>query len=117
MNSIPDFSSSEIGIIQSTVDERYRKAVSLELADAEVQLSPSGGPLAECPTVFWSENGTSFFIFKTGESRYRSQFLDRGGDLYRTERGEYGDLADCAVALLQVQSDLERQQNQASGAA
>ncbi len=110
MNQIPDFSETEIWVIRSTVNQRYGKAVELQLADAELKLDPAASVLATCPAVFWSERGASFVICKVGDGRYRSQFFYSVRDQYGTGREVYDDLAECVTVLLQVQSDHERGQ-------
>nr|VFK54744.1 MAG: hypothetical protein BECKTUN1418F_GA0071002_10536 [Candidatus Kentron sp. TUN]VFK55228.1 MAG: hypothetical protein BECKTUN1418D_GA0071000_10297 [Candidatus Kentron sp. TUN]VFK58665.1 MAG: hypothetical protein BECKTUN1418E_GA0071001_10506 [Candidatus Kentron sp. TUN] len=108
MTQAPDFTETEISIIQSAVNERYRKEIKLELADTECRLDPSTTVLTSCPTVFWREKETNFVVIKTAEKRYRCQFFGRDLDMYGTERTEYDDVTECAVGLLQTQADHER---------
>jgi transposase-like protein len=107
MIPIPEFSELEINIIQSTVNERYRQEISLHLADVEVNLNADTQPVA-CPAVFWDQQRTSFVLIKTGENRYRCQFFGRDLQMYSTGTREYDDLAECMIALLQVQADHDR---------
>ncbi len=107
-DSIPDFTETELWTIRSTVNERYKKEVKVELADSELRLNPHDQDLTLCPTAFWSERGANFVIFKIGENAYRCLFYYRGHEQYGTGRDAYNDLAECVVTLLQVQSDHER---------
>lgn len=115
MGQIPDFTETELWIIQTTINERYRGDVPLHLADTEVSLSPGRTDLTTCPTAFWDQRRTSFVIIKTGQHRYRGQFFGRDLETYRTERQEYDDITECTVALLQAQADHERQRAQRGG--
>nr|VFK14030.1 MAG: hypothetical protein BECKLFY1418C_GA0070996_100536 [Candidatus Kentron sp. LFY] len=108
MMQAPDFTDTEIRIIQSAVNERYRKEVRLELADTECRLDPDTTILTSCPTVFWREKETNFVVMKTAEKCYRCQFFGRDLDMYGTGRKEYDDVTECAMGLLQAQADYER---------
>ena len=110
MNQIPDFTETELWVIRTTLKERYGKDIEIQLGDAELRLSPEARTLTPCPTVFWSERGANFAIFKLRENRYRCQFFYRGYQQFGTGRDEYADMAECVSALLQVQSDHEREQ-------
>lgn len=114
MTQIPDFTETELWIIRTTVNERYRGEVPLHLADTDVGLTPGSTKLTTCPAVFWDYNRTSFVIIKTQERRYRCQFFGRDLAMFRPDKPEYDDLAECVVALLQVQADHERQRAQRS---
>jgi len=65
--------------------------------------------LTICPTVFWSERGCNFAIFKTAEERYRCLFYYSEEEQYGTGRDEYDELAECVGLLLQLQADHEKQ--------
>ena len=107
--AIPDFNSAERWVIESALKERYGHAVQIELADSELKLDPDTPVLSACPTVFWSERGCHFVIFKTGEDRYRCQFFYTDDEHYGTGRTEYDDLAECVGLLLKLQADHEKQ--------
>jgi hypothetical protein len=108
MDTVPDFTETELWTVRTTVDQRYGKNVELQLADAELRLDPGAPVLTTCPTIFWAERGANFVIFKVGESRYRCQFFYSGREQYGTGRETYDDLAECTTVLLQVQADHER---------
>ncbi|MBE0614727.1 MAG: hypothetical protein IH604_13745 [Burkholderiales bacterium] len=107
--TIPDFNSAERWVIESALKERYGHIVTIELADSELKIDPDAPVITVCPTVFWSERGCNFLIFKTGEDRYRSQFFYGDDEQYGTGRDEYEDLAECVGLLLQLQADHEKQ--------
>jgi len=107
--SIPDFNSAERWVIESALKERYGHIVQVELADSELKLDPGAPVITTCPTVFWSERGCHFLIFKTGEDRYRSQFFYSEEEQYGTGRTEYDELAECVGLLLKLQADHEKQ--------
>jgi hypothetical protein len=105
---IPDFNSTERWVIESALKERYGRLVPIELADSDLKLDPDTPVLTACPTVFWSERGCNFLIFKTGENRYRCQFYYSDEEHYGTGRAEFDELAECISLLLKLQSDHEK---------
>lgn len=106
MTEIPEITDSEQWILGTTLKERYGDEPEVQLADAEVRLSPSDRELASCPVFHWCDkDGCSFVVFKTGDRRYRCQFFYRGYQQYGTGVPEYDDLSECVVSLLQVQAD------------
>ncbi|MGP1677316.1 MAG: hypothetical protein ACTS6J_09185 [Burkholderiales bacterium] len=107
--TIADFNSAERWVIESALKERYGRIVPIELADSELKLDPGAPVITVCPTVFWSERGCNFLIFKTGEDRYRSQFFYSDEEHYGTGRDEYDELAECVGLLLKLQADHEKQ--------
>ena len=107
--AVPDFNSAERWVIESALKERYGHIVPIELADSELKLDPGAPVLTVCPTVFWSERGCNFLIFKTAEDRYRSLFFYSDEEQYGTGRDEYEELAECVGLLLQLQADHEKQ--------
>jgi len=107
--AIPDFNSAERWVIESALKERYGRMVPIEFADSELKLDPGAPVITACPTVFWSERGCNFLIFKTGEDRYRSQFFYTDEEHYGTGRAEYDELAECVGLLLKLQADHEKE--------
>jgi hypothetical protein len=106
MAEIPDITATEHWILRTTLKERYGYEPEIQLADAEIRLSPSDRELASCPVVYWrDEEGCNFVLFKTGDRSYRCQFFYRGYQQYGTGVQEYDDLSECIVSLLQVQAD------------
>ena len=115
MSRIEDYKDAELWTVETTLRERYGRTVPYELADSEVRLRASDRDLNCCPIVYWEVNGCHFVIAKTGDRRYRAQFFYGGFEQFGTGIKEYDDLTECAVSLLQAQSDHERsreQQNQ-----
>jgi hypothetical protein len=109
ISPIPDFNSAERWVIESALKERYGHIVPIELADSELKLDPDTPVLTACPTVFWSERGCNFLIFKTGEDHYRCQFFYTDEEHYATGRAEYDELAECVSLLLKLQADHEKE--------
>ena len=106
---IPDFNSAERWVIESALKERYGRFVPIELADSDLKLDPGAPVLITCPTVFWSERGCNFLIFKTAEDRYRCQFFYSDEEQYGTGRAEFEELAECVGLLLKLQADHEKE--------
>jgi hypothetical protein len=110
--AIPDFNSAERWVIESALKERYGHIVQTELADSDLKLDPDAPVLTSCPTVFWSERGCNFLIFKTGEDRYRCLFYyGDEEEQYGTGRAEYDELAECVGLLLKLQADHEKERH------
>ncbi len=107
MSGIPDFNDTELWVTRCALTERYGKAVALELADSELRLDPESTVLTACPTIFWSERGANFVVFKIGEGRYRCQFFYGPNEQYGTGRDAYDDIGECVTHLLQWQADHE----------
>ncbi|MFA5529780.1 MAG: hypothetical protein WDA11_03840 [Thiohalomonadaceae bacterium] len=109
MKTIADFSPTERQLVAQALFERYGRQVTLEDAEAELELEPDSDELTLCPAIYWEERGAHFVVFKTGNSRFRAQFFYSEAQQFGTGKEEFDNLGDCIVTLLQVQSDHERQ--------
>ncbi len=107
--SIPDFTDAEQKLVSALLLKRYSKIVPIQLADSELKLDEASKRLTACPTIYWSERGAQFVVFKVAENRFRTQFFYSDAEQYGTGRLEYDDLEKCVMTLLQVQADHERQ--------
>jgi hypothetical protein len=106
MDPIPDIDDTEQWVVATTLRERYGRPVEIRLADVEVRLRPLDRELTVCPAIVWqSEDGCTFVIVKCGERIYRCQFFYKPRQQLGTGCAQYDNLAECAVALLQVQAD------------
>ncbi|GAB4302135.1 MAG: hypothetical protein Kow0096_23450 [Thiohalomonadaceae bacterium] len=111
MNSIPDFTESELWTVRDTLKQRYGHDVEIDMGDAELRLDPHSSTLTPCPVLFWrDEHGTNFVVCKVGDRRYRGQFFYRVHQQFGTGIDEFDNLAECTVTLLQVQADHEAKQ-------
>lgn len=107
MSQIPDYTQSELWVIQTTLRERYGGKKELRLGDSEIRRRPSDRDLTVCPLAYWEHNDCHFVVVKCGERRYRSQFYYEGWRQFGTGVREYDDIATCVVATLQAQADEE----------
>ena len=105
MSGIPDFSDSDLWIINSTLGERYATPPDIQLAETEMRLDKGRTELIPCPTVYWQVDDCNFVVLKTGDRQYRCQFFYRIHQMYGTGVEAYDDLTECIVSLLQVQAD------------
>jgi hypothetical protein len=70
MAEIPDITETEHWVMQTTPAERYGRDLEIQLADAEIRLSPSDRELSVCPVISRrADDGCNFVIFKTGERK------------------------------------------------
>ena len=105
---IPDFTPTEREIVAMIVERRYARPIEIVEADSELWLDPASEELSACPTLYWTERGAHFVVFKVGDSRFRCQFFYSDADHYGTGRDRYDNLRECMLSLLRVQSDHER---------
>jgi hypothetical protein len=107
MQEVSDITDSETWVVRSTLAERYKEEMELQVADAEIRLNPSDRDTTACPAWYWEKDGCHFIVFKTGTRRYRCQFFYRPYQQYGTGVREYRDITECVVSLLQAQADHE----------
>lgn len=112
--AIPDFTETDRWVVDTTLKERYGKAIEVKQADVELRLSQADRELTLCPALFWAERGAGFVLAKTGDNRFRCQFYYSVREQYGTGREEYDDLAECVTALLKLQADHEAQRQENS---
>ncbi len=107
MESIPDFTETELWTIKEALKERYRygNQVEIQLADSELRLNPDEPVITLCPTVFWQVDDVSFVIFKTTSNQYRCQFFYSAKEQFGTGIEKFDNIAECVTTLLQVQAD------------
>lgn len=108
-NTISDFSAAQQESVANLLEQRYKKAVELQLADSELQLDPDSEELTTFPTLYWNERGAHFVVYKTGEELFRCQFFYTAEDQFGSGQDEYDDIEKCVSTLLQAQADHERQ--------
>lgn len=116
-NPINDFSKETQEYVSGLLQQRYGHRVDLQLADSELQLNLLEEELTLCPTLFWSERGASFVVYKVGENTFRCQFFYSPAEQFGTGHDSYDDIEKCVVTLLQVQADHESQSAKLSSAA
>jgi hypothetical protein len=108
MSAISDITDIEIGIVQSTLDERWGKnAVEPQVVDVEARLSKGDRELTECPALYWEQADCHFIIIKTDDSQYRTQFYYGNREQFGTSIPEYDNMGDCVLSLLRLQADHE----------
>lgn len=107
--TIADFTEAECALVADLLNERYKREVAFELADSDLKLDPATEELTVCPTLYWSERGAHFVVWKVAQDRYRCQFFYADADQYGTGHVDYTDLRRCVLTLLRVQADHERQ--------
>ena len=109
MSQLLDFTDSELHLIRQVLVQRYKKDVEIQLADCEIALDKDSEEVTSCPTVFWHAQGANFVVLKAGMFRFRTQFFYTPHEQYDTGIDEYNNLGECVTAVLQIQSDHERE--------
>ncbi len=109
MTEIPDFSEAELNTVREMLAQRYKQPVETHLADVDLTLTPGSDQVSVCPAVFWQARNCNFVLFKTGEAEFRCQFFYEPAEQFGTGRTLYPKLDQCIAAVLQVQSDHERE--------
>lgn len=107
LNPISDFSKEIQEYVAGLLEQRYCHKVDLQLADSELQLNPLYEELTVCPTLYWSERGAQFVVYKVGENVFKCQFFYSPAEQFGTGHDSYDDIETCVVTLLQVQADHE----------
>jgi hypothetical protein len=105
MKNIPDFTAFEIETVQKTINERFGQQMEIQFGDAEARLNPHSTDMTMCPVMLWKHDGCQFVIVKQGQHSYRPQFFYKVTEEYGTGVSQFSDMADCIIALLQVQAD------------
>jgi hypothetical protein len=104
-----EFTGPELHRIREMLTQSYGKDVEIQLADCDLLLDGEDAESTACPAVFWHKRGANFVVFKLSMSQFRTQFFYTPHEKFGTGIDEYNDLDECVVAVLQTQSDHERE--------
>ena len=115
MSGIPDFSSSDLHLVQATIKERFGREAEIKQAETEVRISPADRELTVCPALFWIVDDCAFVISCTGPAAYRAMFYYSVKDRFSTAKEEYDNLGDCVISLLKVQEEEEAKRRGETG--
>ena len=111
MVQIPDFTDSDLKLVQATLKERFGAEVAsnteIKQAETEIRLSPGDRELTTCPAVFWIVDDCAFVVSRTGLAEYRAMFYYSVKDRYGTGKETYDNLGDCLITLLKVQEEMD----------
>lgn len=107
MSEIPDFTESELKVINDTLQERYGKPADTQRADIELRIYPDDRELTECPAIYWEQGECHFILAKAGKQQFFSQFFYSPREQFGTGRQFYDDVFDCLITTLRVQADHE----------
>jgi hypothetical protein len=111
MSGIPEFSASDIKLVQATLKERFGAEVAdkveIKEAETEIRISPGDRELTDCPALFWIVGDCAFVISRTGPVGYRAMFYYSVKERFGTGKEEYDNLGDCIITLLKAQEDEE----------
>lgn len=107
--TLPEFSASDIKLVQATLRERFGAAVAdkveIKEAETEIRLSPADRELTVCPALFWIVGGCAFVLSRTGQAAYRAMFYYSVKERFGTGQEEFDNLGDCVITLLKVQEE------------
>ena len=113
--SIPGFSASDLSLARACLKERFGRDVEVSEVETEVRLSPADRELAQCPALYWKEEGCAFVVAKTGPATYRAMFFYSVKDRFGTGKEEYDNLGDCIIMMLKVQEEEHQRRSQETG--
>jgi len=105
MGEIPDFSASDIKLVQAVLKERFGREADIQEVETEVRLSLADRELTVCPALFWTMDDCAFVVSHTGQAAYRAMFYYSVKDRFATGKEEYDNLGDCVISLLKVQEE------------
>lgn len=109
MSGIPEFSTADIKLVRSTLQERFgaqvADAVEIKEVETEIRLSHADRELTVCPALFWIVGDCAFVLSRTGLAEYRAMFYYSVKDRFGTGRETYDNLGDCVISLLKVQEE------------
>ncbi|MBI5329858.1 MAG: hypothetical protein HZB71_04520 [Betaproteobacteria bacterium] len=105
MSDFPDFSASDLKLVQATIKERFGREAEIHEVETEVRLNPGDRELAACPALYWKVDDCAFVVSRTGHAAYRAMFYYSVKDRFATGKEEYDNLGDCVISLLKVQEE------------
>jgi hypothetical protein len=115
MSSIPEFSPSDLSLVQTTIKECFGREVEIKQVETEVRLSSADRELTDCPALFWIVDDCAFVISRTGAAAYRAMFYYSVKDRFGTGQEEYDNLGDCVITLLKVHEEEEAKRRGETG--
>jgi len=117
--TIPEFSASDIKLVQATLKERFGAAVvdkvEIKEVETEIRLSQADRELTECPALFWIVGDCAFVLSRTGPAEYRAMFYYSVKDRFGTGKETYDNLGDCLISLLKVQEEEDAKRRSETG--
>jgi hypothetical protein len=105
LSDIPEFSASDIQLVQATIKERFGHEAEIKEVETEIRLTPGDRELTVCPALFWIVGDCAFVISRTSPAAYRAMFYYSVKDRFGTGQEEYDNLGDCVITLLKVQEE------------
>jgi hypothetical protein len=119
MSGIPEFSATDIKLVQATLKERFgaeaASAIEIKEAETEVRVSPADRELTVCPALFWIVGDCAFVVSRTGPAAYRAMFYYSVKDRFGTGQEEFDNLGDCLITLLKVQEEQDAKRREETG--
>jgi hypothetical protein len=112
---IPGFTPADLSLVRTALRERFGREVTVAEVETEVRLSAADRELAQCPALFWKEDGCSFVVAKTGLAGFRAMFFYSIKDRFGTGKEEYDNLGDSVITLLKVQEEEHNRRTQETG--
>ncbi len=106
MTDTPSFTVQEHKAVQATLAKRWSKdEIDLQIVEVDARDADSNQDAITCPAYFWEYGDYYLLVLKTGESTYRPQFFYQQGEEAGVEKLEFDDIAECTMALLQLQAN------------
>jgi hypothetical protein len=106
MSDVADFTNSEQKAVVATLEKRWKNGeVAIQMVDVDVSSADSLLGNLECPAFYWEFGDYHFLLMKTDVNEYRPQFFYQDTEEVGVETLEFDDIAECAMALLQLQAN------------
>ncbi len=106
MSDIPSFTVLEHKAVQATLAKRWAKGeIDLQIVEVDARDADSKEEAITCPAYYWEYGDYYLLILKTGVNSYRPQFFYQQGEEAGVEKMSFDDIAECTMALLQLQAN------------
>ncbi len=100
------FTDQEQIAFRTTLAKRWRKGeVDIQSVDVEVRIAESNEKSINCPAFYWEYGEYHFLLMKTDKNKFRPQFFYQNSEEIGVETLEFDDVAECAMALLKLQTN------------
>ena len=98
-----EFTDNEIDRIRVSLNERYEKAIKINLVDGS-QRSENGN---QNTGIYWHMAGVNYLITKTGEKEYSGGFYSTPHNFHDGQKKIHNNVEQCIEDIIQTQRSLD----------